>query len=43
MILETTGPLPPLLTWLGRHDVVDLHVEPLGLAAIYHRYHGNIA
>jgi len=43
MVLETTGPLPPLLTWLGQHDVVDLHVEPLGLAAIYHRYHGNIA
>jgi len=42
MVLETTGPLPPLLRWLGQHDVVDLHVEPLGLAAIYHRYHGNI-
>lgn len=43
MILEYTGPLPPLLAWLGQHDVVDLHIEPLGLAGIYHRYHGNIA
>jgi ABC-2 type transport system ATP-binding protein len=43
MVLEYTGPLPPLLVWLGQHEVVDLHVEPLGLAAIYHRFHGNIA
>jgi ABC-2 type transport system ATP-binding protein len=43
MTLEYTGPLPPLLAWLGKHDVADLHVEPVGLAGIYHRYHGNIA
>jgi ABC-2 type transport system ATP-binding protein len=43
LTLEYAGPLPPLLDWLARQQVLDLHVEPLGLAAIYHRYHGNEA
>jgi len=38
--LEYRGPLPPLLDWLGRQDVADLRMEPLGLAPVYHRYHG---
>ncbi|HEY5314167.1 MAG TPA: ABC transporter ATP-binding protein, partial [Pirellulales bacterium] len=38
--LEYGGPLPPLLDWLGRQQVTDLTVAPLGLAAIYNRYHG---
>ncbi|MBY0527170.1 MAG: ABC transporter ATP-binding protein [Gemmataceae bacterium] len=38
--LEYQGPLPPLLDWLARQPVVDLRIEPLGLAPIYHRYHG---
>ena len=42
MTLEYTGPLPPLLAWLGEQEVADLHVKPLGLAGIYHRFHGNI-
>ena len=37
---EYTGPLPPLLEWLARQPVVDLRLEPLGLAPIYQRYHG---
>jgi hypothetical protein len=37
---EYSGPLPPLLGWLARQDVADLRLEPLGLAGIYHRYHG---
>jgi ABC-2 type transport system ATP-binding protein len=37
---EYQGPLPPLLDWLARQDVVDLRIEPLGLAPIYQRYHG---
>ncbi len=37
---EYTGPLPPLLTWLAQQQPTDLRLEPLGLAAIYHRYHG---
>ncbi len=43
IVLEYTGPLPPLLAWLAKQEVVDLHVEPMGLAAIYHRFHGTIA
>ncbi len=43
LTLEYAGPLPPLLDWLARQPVVDLHVEPLGLADIYHRYHGTQA
>jgi ABC-2 type transport system ATP-binding protein len=40
LTLEHGGPLPPLLEWLGRQAVADLRVEPIGLGAIYHRYHG---
>ena len=38
--LTHRGPLPPLLDWLGRQPVADLRIEPLGLAAVYPRYHG---
>jgi ABC-2 type transport system ATP-binding protein len=41
--LEYTGLLPPLLAWLARQQVQDLDIQPLGLASIYHRYHGNDA
>jgi ABC-2 type transport system ATP-binding protein len=40
---EYTGPLPPLLDWLSRQGVKDLRMQPLGLAPIYHRYHGALA
>jgi ABC-2 type transport system ATP-binding protein len=40
LALDYTGPLPPLLDWLARQPVVDLRLEPLGLATIYRRYHG---
>jgi ABC-2 type transport system ATP-binding protein len=39
--LEMTGPLPDLLRWLAQQPLTDLHVEPLGLTAIYARYHGG--
>ncbi|MEI7683424.1 MAG: ABC transporter ATP-binding protein [Planctomycetota bacterium] len=39
--LEMTGPLPELLRWLARQPVTGLHIEPLGLTAIYARYHGG--
>jgi hypothetical protein len=38
---EHTGPLPPFLEWLSHQPLLDLRVEPLGLDAIYHRYHGE--
>lgn len=42
-VAEYSGPLPALLDWLARHQVSDLHIEPLGLSGIYHRYHGTEA
>jgi ABC-2 type transport system ATP-binding protein len=40
VVWEYGGDLPPLLDWLARQPLADLRVEPLGLSAIYHRYHG---
>jgi ABC-2 type transport system ATP-binding protein len=37
---EYTGPLRPFLEWLAGQAPIDLRVEPLGLAPVYHRYHG---
>ncbi len=39
--MDYTGPLPPLLEWLARQSVDDLRMQPLGLAPIYHRFHGS--
>ena len=41
MTIEYTGPLPPVLDWLSGQSVRELRVEPLGLNAIYYRFHGN--
>jgi ABC-2 type transport system ATP-binding protein len=41
MAIEYTGPLPPVLDWLSGQSVRELRVEPLGLNAIYYRFHGN--
>jgi ABC-2 type transport system ATP-binding protein len=40
LVLEYTESLADLLAWLGRQPLVDLRVEPLGLNAVYHRFHG---
>jgi ABC-2 type transport system ATP-binding protein len=40
LVLEYVGDTPPLLDWLGRHQIADLRIEPAGLSGIYHRYHG---
>ena len=40
LILEYSGPLPTLLAWLAGQPLADLRLEPLGLAAVYQRYHG---
>jgi ABC-2 type transport system ATP-binding protein len=40
LVLEYRGPLPELLSWLGRQPVDDLKIEPLGLGPIYRKYHG---
>lgn len=39
---EYQGELAPLLGWLGRHELTDLRLEPLGLKGIYQRYHGAL-
>jgi beta-exotoxin I transport system ATP-binding protein len=39
-VVTLRGPLGPLLDWLGRHEIADLHIETIGLAGIYGRYHG---
>jgi ABC-2 type transport system ATP-binding protein len=41
LTLEYTGPLPVLLAWLARQPLADLRMEPLGLKAVYQRYHGT--
>jgi ABC-2 type transport system ATP-binding protein len=41
LTLEYTGALPELLSWLARQALVELRMEPLGLNAVYHRYHGT--
>lgn len=43
LTLEYTGPLPELLPWLLRQPIEDLRMEPLGLSAIYARYHASEA
>jgi ABC-2 type transport system ATP-binding protein len=40
LTLEYHGPLPELLAYLARQPLADLRLEPLGLAAIYNRFHG---
>jgi ABC-2 type transport system ATP-binding protein len=41
LTLEYIGPLPQLLAWLAQQSLADLRMEPLGLKAVYRRYHGN--
>jgi ABC-2 type transport system ATP-binding protein len=41
LALEFTGELPELLGWLAGRPLVELRIEPLGLDAVYHRYHGT--
>ncbi len=40
LIFEHTGSAPSLFEWLGQQPLLDLRMEPLGLAPIYYRYHG---
>jgi ABC-2 type transport system ATP-binding protein len=40
LVVEYAGPLPPLLEWLAQKGVLDVKIEPLGLAGIYRQYHG---
>lgn len=39
--LDYRGPIPMLLEWLAKLPLANLKIEPLSLAPIYHKYHGN--
>jgi ABC-2 type transport system ATP-binding protein len=41
VVFEYTGELPLLMGWLASVPLIDVRVEPLGLAPIYFRYHGE--
>jgi beta-exotoxin I transport system ATP-binding protein len=41
LVLESSGPLAPLLAWLSSQPLVELRVGPLGLRGIYQRFHGR--
>ncbi|MGL6072548.1 MAG: ABC transporter ATP-binding protein [Fimbriiglobus sp.] len=40
MRMEYTGEMPRLLEWLGRQQLSELRIEPLGLQSLYQQYHG---
>jgi ABC-2 type transport system ATP-binding protein len=42
LTLEYSGALPELLAWLASQPLAELQIEPLGLNAVYHRYHGSV-
>jgi ABC-2 type transport system ATP-binding protein len=39
--LETATALGPLLGWLSTLPLADVRIEPLGLRAVYNRFHGS--
>jgi ABC-2 type transport system ATP-binding protein len=41
LVVELSGPVQPLLAWLAKQEIVDLHVDSLGLGPVYQRFHGN--
>jgi ABC-2 type transport system ATP-binding protein len=38
-VIETTSELAPLLAWLATLPLADMRIEPVGLSAIYPRFH----
>ena len=42
LTMELTGALPEVLGWLSAQPLIGLRIEPLGLNAVYYRYHGAI-
>jgi hypothetical protein len=39
VVLETEEPLAPLLGWLATLTLAEVRVEPVGLQAVYDRFH----
>jgi ABC-2 type transport system ATP-binding protein len=40
-VWETSGELAPLLGWLSTLPLADVRIEPVGLRAIYDRFHAE--
>ncbi len=41
LMIETPGELSGLLGWLATLPLAEVHIEPLGLRALYDQYHGS--
>jgi ABC-2 type transport system ATP-binding protein len=41
VVIETPGELSPLLGWLATLPLEEVKIEPVGLRAIYDRYHSD--
>jgi beta-exotoxin I transport system ATP-binding protein len=41
VVLETSGELAPLLSWLGTLPLAEIRIEPLGLKTIYERFQAS--
>ena len=41
VVLETPGELAPLLGWLATLPLADIRIEPVGLRAVYDRFHAG--
>lgn len=41
LTIETPGELSPLLGWLAQLPLAEVQIEPIGLQAIYDRYHAS--
>ena len=39
VVLQTDEPLAPLLGWLATLPLAEVRVEPIGLQAVYDRFH----
>jgi len=37
--IDTPGDLAPLLKWLATLPLTEVHIEPIGLQAVYEQYH----
>jgi hypothetical protein len=42
VVIDTPGELSPLLAWLAGQPLVEVTIEPLGLARVYERFHGGV-
>lgn len=41
VMIETPGELAPLLGWLSTLNLAEVHIEPVGLRAVYDKYHSE--